>query len=169
MGCPPPCWLMGLSRPWALQWRWWDNTGGLGVGHGPPPGMSPIPADSRCFQMPVELVLLLTVPVVDPDKDDLNWKRPLNCLHILTSPLLCILTLKSGACKSSGSSGHAGGDGSAMATKAQGTAGACWSWHPIWGGEDALAKSRAGGTALQMDGSVLLPEVGGLGPPASMS
>lgn len=44
----------------------------------------------------MELVLLLTVPVVDPDKDDLNWKRPLNCLHIVTSPLLCILTLKSG-------------------------------------------------------------------------
>ncbi|KFO90962.1 hypothetical protein N320_04184, partial [Buceros rhinoceros silvestris] len=50
----------------------------------------------KVFRMPVELVLLLTVPVVDPDKDDLNWKRPLNCLHILTSPLLCILTLKSG-------------------------------------------------------------------------
>ncbi|XP_009067857.1 PREDICTED: sodium/potassium/calcium exchanger 6, mitochondrial, partial [Acanthisitta chloris] len=51
----------------------------------------------KAFKMPVELVLLLTVPIVDPDKDDLNWKRPLNCLHILTSPLLCILTLKSGA------------------------------------------------------------------------
>lgn len=51
-------------------------------------------------QVPVELVLLLTVPVVDPDKDDLNWKRPLNCLHVVTSPLLCVLTLKSGACKS---------------------------------------------------------------------
>ncbi|XP_074897912.1 mitochondrial sodium/calcium exchanger protein isoform X2 [Buteo buteo] len=51
----------------------------------------------KVLKVPVELVLLLTVPVVDPDKDDLNWKRPLNCLHILTSPLLCILTLKSGA------------------------------------------------------------------------
>ncbi|NWV21305.1 NCLX protein, partial [Origma solitaria] len=51
----------------------------------------------KVFKVPVELVLLLTVPVVDPDKDDLNWKRPLNCLHILTSPLLCVLTLKSGA------------------------------------------------------------------------
>ncbi|NXP20815.1 NCLX protein, partial [Scytalopus superciliaris] len=51
----------------------------------------------KASRVPVELVLLLTVPVVDPDKDDLNWKRPLNCLHILTSPLLCILTLKSGA------------------------------------------------------------------------
>ncbi|NWH38371.1 NCLX protein, partial [Chloropsis hardwickii] len=51
----------------------------------------------KALKVPVELVLLLTVPVVDPDKDDLNWKRPLNCLHILTSPLLCVLTLKSGA------------------------------------------------------------------------
>ncbi|XP_075023379.1 mitochondrial sodium/calcium exchanger protein isoform X1 [Calonectris borealis] len=51
----------------------------------------------KVFKVPVELVLLLTVPVVDPDKDDLNWKRPLNCLHVLTSPLLCVLTLKSGA------------------------------------------------------------------------
>ncbi|NWX80946.1 NCLX protein, partial [Alca torda] len=50
----------------------------------------------KAFKVPVELVLLLTVPVVDPDKDDLNWKRPLNCLHVLTSPLLCVLTLKSG-------------------------------------------------------------------------
>ncbi|NWI86074.1 NCLX protein, partial [Pitta sordida] len=51
----------------------------------------------KAFRVPVEMLLLLTVPVVDPDKDDLNWKRPLNCLHILTSPLLCVLTLKSGA------------------------------------------------------------------------
>ncbi|NXA23752.1 NCLX protein, partial [Ibidorhyncha struthersii] len=51
----------------------------------------------KVLKVPVELVLLLTVPVVDPDKDDLNWKRPLNCLHVLTSPLLCVLTLKSGA------------------------------------------------------------------------
>ncbi|KAM8992741.1 mitochondrial sodium/calcium exchanger protein isoform 1-T1 [Ara ararauna] len=50
----------------------------------------------KVLKVPVELVLLLTVPVVDPDKDDLNWKRPLNCLHIITSPLICILTLKSG-------------------------------------------------------------------------
>ncbi|NXX98160.1 NCLX protein, partial [Centropus bengalensis] len=50
----------------------------------------------KVFRVPVELVLLLTVPVVDPDRDDLNWKRPLNCLHILTSPLVFVLTLKSG-------------------------------------------------------------------------
>ncbi|NWT39099.1 NCLX protein, partial [Chroicocephalus maculipennis] len=50
----------------------------------------------KAFKVPVELVLLLTVPVGGGDKDDLNWKRPLNCLHVLTSPLLCVLTLKSG-------------------------------------------------------------------------
>lgn len=83
---------------------------GGGTGPGAPPGVSRfggppslLMAQTRTSsQVPVELVLLLTVPVVDPDKDDLNWKRPLNCLHILTSPLLCILTLKSGACKSLG-------------------------------------------------------------------
>ncbi|OXB56791.1 hypothetical protein ASZ78_014310 [Callipepla squamata] len=51
----------------------------------------------KVLKVPVELVLLLTVPVVDPDKEDLNWKRPLNCLHIITGPVLCVLTLKSGA------------------------------------------------------------------------
>ncbi|XP_019362241.1 PREDICTED: sodium/potassium/calcium exchanger 6, mitochondrial [Gavialis gangeticus] len=49
------------------------------------------------FKMPIEFVLLLTVPIVDPDTEDRNWKRPLNCLHLITSPLVCILTLKSGA------------------------------------------------------------------------
>lgn len=78
-------------------------------------------------QVPVELVLLLTVPVVDPDKDDLNWRRPLNCLHILTSPLLCVLTLKSGTCKSLGQSQLPEGDRTEMATKALGSAGACLS------------------------------------------
>nr|XP_020662738.1 sodium/potassium/calcium exchanger 6, mitochondrial [Pogona vitticeps] len=47
--------------------------------------------------LPVEIVLLLTVPVVDPDREDQNWKRPLNCLHLITGPLVCTLTLKSGA------------------------------------------------------------------------
>ncbi|NWX93602.1 NCLX protein, partial [Nothoprocta pentlandii] len=57
----------------------------------------PQPHSAPSLQVPVELLLLLTVPVVDPDKEDLNWKRPLNCLHVVTGPLLCILTLKSGA------------------------------------------------------------------------
>ncbi|XP_077016032.1 mitochondrial sodium/calcium exchanger protein isoform X2 [Tamandua tetradactyla] len=51
----------------------------------------------KVLKLPVEFALLLTVPVVDPDKDDRNWKRPLNCLHLVTSPLLCVLTLQSGA------------------------------------------------------------------------
>ncbi|XP_025027987.1 mitochondrial sodium/calcium exchanger protein [Python bivittatus] len=50
----------------------------------------------KACKLPVELVLLLTVPIVDPDREDQNWKRPLNCLHLVTGPLICILTLKSG-------------------------------------------------------------------------
>ncbi|XP_029142474.1 mitochondrial sodium/calcium exchanger protein [Protobothrops mucrosquamatus] len=50
----------------------------------------------KVCKLPIELVLLLTVPTVDPDRDDQNWKRPLNCLHLITGPLVCILTLKSG-------------------------------------------------------------------------
>ena len=50
--------------------------------------------------MPLEVVLLLIIPVVDPDKEDRNWRRPLNCLHLLTAPLVCVLTLQSGKCKS---------------------------------------------------------------------
>nr|XP_033810906.1 mitochondrial sodium/calcium exchanger protein isoform X2 [Geotrypetes seraphini] len=51
----------------------------------------------KVLKIPIEVVLLLTVPVVDPDREDRNWKRPLNCLHLISSPLVCILTLKSGA------------------------------------------------------------------------
>ncbi|ELW63717.1 Sodium/potassium/calcium exchanger 6 [Tupaia chinensis] len=51
----------------------------------------------KVFKIPVEFLLLLTVPVVDPDKDDRNWKRPLNCLHLVISPLVLVLTLQSGA------------------------------------------------------------------------
>ncbi|XP_062942898.1 mitochondrial sodium/calcium exchanger protein [Cynocephalus volans] len=51
----------------------------------------------KVFKLPVEFLLLLTVPVVDPDKDDRNWKRPLNCLHLVISPLVLVLTLQSGA------------------------------------------------------------------------
>ncbi|KAJ7309615.1 hypothetical protein JRQ81_007669 [Phrynocephalus forsythii] len=50
----------------------------------------------KACKLPVELVLLLTVPVVDPDREDQNWKRPLNCLHLVSGPLICTLTLKSG-------------------------------------------------------------------------
>ena len=47
----------------------------------------------------MEFLLLLTVPVVDPDKDDRNWKRPLNCLQLVISPLVLVLTLQSGVCE----------------------------------------------------------------------
>ncbi|XP_029777155.1 mitochondrial sodium/calcium exchanger protein isoform X1 [Suricata suricatta] len=50
----------------------------------------------KVFKLPVEFLLLLTVPVVDPDKEDGNWKRPLNCLHLVISPLVLALTLQSG-------------------------------------------------------------------------
>lgn len=51
----------------------------------------------KVFKLPVEFLLLLTVPVMDPDKEDGNWKRPLNCLHLVISPLFVVLTLQSGA------------------------------------------------------------------------
>ncbi|XP_026980446.1 mitochondrial sodium/calcium exchanger protein isoform X2 [Sagmatias obliquidens] len=51
----------------------------------------------KAFKLPVEFLLLLTVPVMDPDKEDGNWKRPLNCLHLVISPLFLVLTLQSGA------------------------------------------------------------------------
>ncbi|XP_073528222.1 mitochondrial sodium/calcium exchanger protein isoform X1 [Phyllobates terribilis] len=50
----------------------------------------------KVFKIPVEVLLLLCVPVVDPDKEDRNWQRPLNCLHVITSPLLCLFCLNSG-------------------------------------------------------------------------
>ncbi|XP_068937698.1 mitochondrial sodium/calcium exchanger protein [Petaurus breviceps papuanus] len=50
----------------------------------------------KIIKMPVEFLLLLTVPLVDLDKDDRNWKRPLNCLHLFISPVVSIMILKSG-------------------------------------------------------------------------
>ncbi|MCJ8747475.1 hypothetical protein PDJAM_G00153920 [Pangasius djambal] len=50
----------------------------------------------KIIQLPFEVVLLLTVPVVDTDKKERNWKRPLNCLHLITGPLVCVLTFNSG-------------------------------------------------------------------------
>ncbi|XP_063171593.1 mitochondrial sodium/calcium exchanger protein [Candoia aspera] len=50
----------------------------------------------KAFRIPVEVVLLLTVPIVDLDQEGQNWRRPLNCLHLITGPLTCILILKSG-------------------------------------------------------------------------
>uniref|UniRef100_A0A8C6RTE7 Mitochondrial sodium/calcium exchanger protein n=1 Tax=Nannospalax galili TaxID=1026970 RepID=A0A8C6RTE7_NANGA len=50
----------------------------------------------KVAKLPVEFLLLLTVPVVDPDQEDGNWKRPLNCLQLVISPLVLVLTLQSG-------------------------------------------------------------------------
>ncbi|XP_028314152.1 mitochondrial sodium/calcium exchanger protein isoform X2 [Gouania willdenowi] len=51
----------------------------------------------KILKTPVELLLLLCVPVVDPDKDDKNWRRPLNCLQMVTAPLVCVLAFQSGS------------------------------------------------------------------------
>ncbi|KAM8760860.1 mitochondrial sodium/calcium exchanger protein [Acanthopagrus schlegelii] len=50
----------------------------------------------KVLKTPVEVLLLLCIPVVDPDKEDKNWRRPLNCLHLVTAPLVCVLTFQSG-------------------------------------------------------------------------
>ncbi|XP_068994436.1 mitochondrial sodium/calcium exchanger protein isoform X1 [Embiotoca jacksoni] len=50
----------------------------------------------KVLKAPLEVLLLLCVPVVDPDKDDKNWRRPLNCLHLITAPLVCMLVFQSG-------------------------------------------------------------------------
>ncbi|XP_049905970.1 mitochondrial sodium/calcium exchanger protein isoform X1 [Epinephelus moara] len=50
----------------------------------------------KVLKTPLEVLLLLCIPVVDPDKEDRNWSRPLNCLHLITAPLVCVLTFQSG-------------------------------------------------------------------------
>ncbi|XP_041793267.1 mitochondrial sodium/calcium exchanger protein [Chelmon rostratus] len=50
----------------------------------------------KMLKTPVEVLLLLCIPVVDPDKEDKNWRRPLNCLHLITAPLVCVLVFQSG-------------------------------------------------------------------------
>ncbi|CAL8347944.1 unnamed protein product [Lota lota] len=51
----------------------------------------------KVLRAPLEVLLLLCIPVVDPDKEDRNWRRPLNCLHLITAPLACVLAFQSGA------------------------------------------------------------------------
>ncbi|KAJ3604187.1 hypothetical protein NHX12_028928 [Muraenolepis orangiensis] len=51
----------------------------------------------KALKTPMEVLMLLCIPVVDPDKEDRNWRRPLNCLHLITAPLVCVLTFQSGA------------------------------------------------------------------------
>ncbi|XP_072456477.1 mitochondrial sodium/calcium exchanger protein isoform X2 [Notamacropus eugenii] len=50
----------------------------------------------KVIKMPVEFLLLLTVPLVDLDKDDRNWKRPLNSFHLFICPVVSVMILKSG-------------------------------------------------------------------------
>lgn len=50
----------------------------------------------KVLKTPLEFLLLLCIPVVDPDKSDRNWRRPLNSLHLLTTPLVCLLCFQSG-------------------------------------------------------------------------
>lgn len=51
----------------------------------------------KILKTPLEFLLLFCIPIVDPDKDDRNWKRPLNCLHLITAPLTCLFAFQSGA------------------------------------------------------------------------
>ncbi|XP_018416447.1 PREDICTED: sodium/potassium/calcium exchanger 6, mitochondrial [Nanorana parkeri] len=50
----------------------------------------------KVVKYPIEVLLRISVPVVDPDKEDYNWQRPLNCIHLITSPVLCVFGLNSG-------------------------------------------------------------------------
>uniref|UniRef100_A0A8C3G1N0 Solute carrier family 8 member B1 n=1 Tax=Cyclopterus lumpus TaxID=8103 RepID=A0A8C3G1N0_CYCLU len=50
----------------------------------------------KVLKTPLEVLLLLCIPVVDPDKEDRNWRRPLNCFHLITAPLVCVLAFQSG-------------------------------------------------------------------------
>ncbi|KAM9744107.1 mitochondrial sodium/calcium exchanger protein [Menidia menidia] len=50
----------------------------------------------KVLRTPLEVLLLLCIPVVDPDKEDKNWRRPLNCLHLITAPVVCVLLFQSG-------------------------------------------------------------------------
>ncbi|XP_042276759.1 mitochondrial sodium/calcium exchanger protein isoform X3 [Thunnus maccoyii] len=50
----------------------------------------------KVLKTPLEVLLLLCIPVVDPDKEDKNWRRPLNCLQLTTAPLVCVLSFQSG-------------------------------------------------------------------------
>ena len=46
------------------------------------------------LQLPVTIILALTVPVVDYDEEDHKWNKWLNCLHCLMAPLTMVLLIK---------------------------------------------------------------------------
>lgn len=48
------------------------------------------------FKAPFVFLLIMTVPVVDYSEDKHNWNRILNSLHLLTSPLYCVMTVQVG-------------------------------------------------------------------------
>ncbi|XP_067911219.1 mitochondrial sodium/calcium exchanger protein [Heterodontus francisci] len=50
----------------------------------------------KCLKLPIEFLLLICIPVVDSDQEDRNWKRPLNCLQIVTGSLACTFAFKCG-------------------------------------------------------------------------
>nr|XP_032803129.1 mitochondrial sodium/calcium exchanger protein [Petromyzon marinus] len=46
--------------------------------------------------LPVELLLILTVPVMNVMHEDRKWNRPLNCLQLMTGPLAALYSLNGG-------------------------------------------------------------------------
>ncbi|XP_078679785.1 mitochondrial sodium/calcium exchanger protein-like isoform X1 [Branchiostoma floridae x Branchiostoma belcheri] len=54
------------------------------------------------FKAPIQLVLNLTVSVVDFEEDNHNWNRPLNCLHCITGPLFVVFAINNGFVKIGG-------------------------------------------------------------------
>ncbi|KAI8504995.1 Mitochondrial sodium/calcium exchanger protein [Branchiostoma belcheri] len=54
------------------------------------------------FKAPIQLVLNLTVSVVDFEEGNHNWNRPLNCLHCITGPLFVVFAINNGFVKIGG-------------------------------------------------------------------
>ncbi|XP_078600082.1 mitochondrial sodium/calcium exchanger protein-like isoform X1 [Branchiostoma floridae x Branchiostoma japonicum] len=61
----------------------WRNKGAFGKGY-------------EVFKAPIQLVLNLTVSIVDFEEDNHNWNRPLNCLHCITGPLFVVFAINNG-------------------------------------------------------------------------
>eukprot|EP00058_Branchiostoma_floridae_P006381 XP_002591869.1 hypothetical protein BRAFLDRAFT_60024 [Branchiostoma floridae] len=61
----------------------WRNKGTFGKGY-------------EIFKAPIQLVLNLTVSIVDFEEDNHNWNRPLNCLHCITGPLFVVFAINNG-------------------------------------------------------------------------
>ncbi|CAH1232911.1 SLC8B1 [Branchiostoma lanceolatum] len=61
----------------------WSSKGAFGKGY-------------EVFKAPIQLVLNLTVSIVDFEEDKHNWNRPLNCLHCITGPLFVVFAINNG-------------------------------------------------------------------------